>query len=111
MRRWRHTWSVRLVRALMTSFCSRWCNRAPIALSPLKRLAQPRLGDLGDGLDRSGDDSQRVWGLVMGHVLSESRGFPWSRAVKGKERSRGFPWSRAWVASVQVTCHVLTVTC
>jgi hypothetical protein len=47
----------------------------------------------------------------MDHVLSESHGFPRSPAVKGKERSRGFPRSRAWVASVQVTCHVLTVTC
>ena len=44
----------------MASFRSRWCNRAPIALSPLKRLGRPRLGDLGDGLDQSGDRFWRV---------------------------------------------------
>ena len=94
----------------MVSFHSRMCNRAPITLSPLKRLGQPRLGDLRDGLDRSGDGSQQVQSLVMGHVLLESRGFSRLRAPKGEDRSRGFPRSCAFPRSrarvVSIASHV-----
>ena len=68
-------------------------------LSPLKCLGQPRLRDLRDGLDWSGDGSQQAQSLVMDHLLLESHGFPWLRAPKGEDRSHGFPWSHAFPRS------------
>ena len=94
----------------MASFHSRWCNRAPIVLSPFKCLGQPMLRDLRDSLDRSGNGSQQVQSLVMDDVLLESHGFPWLCAPKGEDRSRGFPRSHAFPRSrarvVSIVSHL-----